>query len=175
MKKIILSYGLIYGLITAIMTILFQHGIIGMMLNGLASIPLLIIIMILAGKKYKADHDGYASFGDMFKLLMGVFVMASFISLVIMFIHAQLLSAESKETIIENTIEAQTSLFEQFMPEEVLTQMEDQMEIQSESMFEPMTLLMTFFTSLFGSLFFALIGSAIMKKNRPGGQVLDRT
>ena len=167
MKNIILRYGLIYGAITAIVTILQQHGIGGIVFNILFAIPFMIFIIVMSGRKYKAHKGGYATFVELLQVLMGVFVLASFISVVIMLVHGQLLSAEAKQTIIDNSIESQLSMFERFVPDDLMTEMEDQIEAGTQNLFDVGNLLKSFVFGIFGSLIVALISAAIMKKTRP--------
>jgi len=173
MKNIIISHGLIYGIITAVSALLFQYGITGMVVNALIGFPLMIILIISAGRKYKAANGGYATFGNLLMLFMGFLVFASILSALISFTHGQLISEETKETIIENVTESSTSLFGGFMPDELMTEMEDQMEEQTSAMFAPATLLMTILSSIFGSLIIGAIAAAIMKKSRPANEMLD--
>lgn len=167
MKNIILRYGLIYGGVTALISILYQHGIGGMLFNVLFGIPFMIFIIIAAGRKYKAINGGYATFGELVKVLMGVFIFASLISLTAMLLHGQFLSEEAKQTIIDNSIESQLSILERFVPDDLMSDLEDQIEVESQSLFDIVTLLKGFLFGIFGSLLVALISAAIMKKRRP--------
>ena len=174
MKNIILRYGLIYGGVTALISILYQHGIGGIFFNLIFSIPFMIFIIVVAGRKYKAGNGGYATFGELVQLLMGVFVLASFTSLVVMLVHGQFLSAELKQTIIDNSIENQLAIFEMFVPDELMVELEDQIDVQQQSLFDVRTTLKGFLYGIFGSLFIALISAAIMKKAKPeSDEVLD--
>jgi len=159
MSNNVITHGVIYGLISALLSFLSFNGIITGGLMSILPMIIFIIVLISTGKKYKANHDGFASMGDLVKTFAAVLIIGLLMSTIFQLAYTTMVGEEKKEAFIENMIEGQMETYGKFLPEEGLEDMEEQMYNQISGMFEPSGILMGL---LLGG---SLIPAAIMKRN----------
>lgn len=169
-----ITYGLIYGVITALFSMLQLHGSIGMLVSFLISIAVMIFLMVIAGRKYRDENNGFASFGSMYKFFVVFLLVSSLLSLALNYVYTNhILSQDSKEQIMDNMVEKQLAMMGKLLPDDQLETMEDQIALQAENMFSPQTQALGLLGALVGALLIALIPAAIMKKDKRVTNTLD--
>jgi len=136
-----------------------------MILSGIGLI-VFIVILISAGKKYKAENGGYATMGELVKTFALVLIIGLLISSLFQFAYTMTMSEEKKDNFIETMVESQTSMMGSLIPEEQLGEMEDQLYEQLSGMFNPSTIIMNLLIGAIFSVLISLIPAAIMKKTR---------
>lgn len=167
MTSNVITYGFAYGLVSIAMAFLMYNGILGIFSQMGISIVLFIVILVLAGKRFKKENDGYATMGELFKTFALVLIIGIIISALFQFVYTMSMSEEKKEEIVETIVEGQTSLYEGIIPEADLAELEDKLYEDSSAMFDPVTMLISVIIGSLLYLVLALIPAAIMKKTRP--------
>ncbi len=167
MKNIFIKYGIIYGIISLGLTVLYYQGITGMGLQTALSFGSFIVLLILAGIEYKKKNEGFAAFGELLKLFFGVVCVGVVIALVGQLIYSGILSDESKERMVQNQIDTTISMYESMgMDEDTLLDMEEKLVEKLDSLFKPTTYLLGSLLSVLMLTVISLIPAAILKKPR---------
>jgi len=170
MKKIIITYGIISGVIGIISSYLTLNNIVGTWtLLGLG-ILISFLIYFLGIKNFKSTNNGFASFRTVFLICFGISALGTVISFIGTQLYIQTLSEEQKSEITTKIIDSQIAVYENFgleIPEEA----EEEMEAAGETMFDFKTLLINSIAGLFISAFIAVIFALIFKKDPPTAAV----
>lgn len=166
MSSNVIKYGLIYGITSILATFLMYNGTLGTMTAGLLGLVIFIVVLVLAGKQYKAENGGYASMGELVKTFALVLLVGLLVSSLFQLAYTMTMSEEKKDSIVENIVEGQTSMLANMIPEEQLSETQDAMYEQAYGMFNPSTVLLGVFFGFIVYIIIALIPAAIMKKNR---------
>lgn len=167
MKNSYLKFGGIYAVYSIISVLLWYNGIIGMGLNSILGIVVLFTIFWLAAREQKAQNEGFATFGELFKLFFLITIIGMVTSLVFNLVYNNLISDELKDEIVERMIQSQLSMSKTFgASEDMLVSMEEgfRENTTKEKMFGLMNSLTTMISSFFIAMIFALIGGALFKK-----------
>lgn len=167
MSNNVITYGVIFGVISIVLTFLSFNGIIlSGLLFFLLGVVALFLVLILAGNKYKANHDGYASMGDLVKSFALIIFIGVTLSTIFSFAYTTMMSEEKKEAYLEKTIEGQIETYSRILDEDALEEMEEQLyDKMSSSIFEPSGVLLGFLISALLYTLLSLIPAAIMKNN----------
>lgn len=165
MSNNVITHGVVYGIFSILLTFLSFNGMIGTMLMTILTLVGFIAVLISAARKYKANHDGYASMGDLVKTFALVLMIGLVLSTIFSFAYTSMMGEEKKEAFIENMIEGQVETYAKYMPEEAIDDLEEQMYEQMSGMFEPSGILMNLLMGALFSILISLIPAAIMKKN----------
>lgn len=106
-KNIILNYGLYYGVISVILSLIMyatgnhlEQNMIGMLLGFV----IMIAFIVLATKKFKDDNQGFLSWGQGVKTGMGVVLIGIIISGIYTYLFANFIEPDFKNQIIEKSI-----------------------------------------------------------------------
>lgn len=174
MQNLIIRYGVIYGVVTALMTFLYYQGLSNLWINSLGGLVLLIFVVVKSGRQYKTENGGYASFIQLLKLFMGIFLFGIIISSLFSFLYTSFIGEESKQALIDKMVDTQVNTVSKFLPEDQVMDMEDLFRSQTAKIFEPITLLKNIVSGFFGSMLISLIPAAIMRKNPTGNNIKDK-
>ena len=167
MKNSFLKFGGIYAVYSIISVLLWYNGIIGMGLSSVSSIVILFLIFWIAAREQKSQNEGFATFGELFKLFFLITIIGMVTSLVFNLVYNNLITDELKDEIVERTIQSQLSMYKSFgTGEDLLITMEEKFreDMTAEKMFGLMNTLTTMITSFFIAMIFALIGGGLFKK-----------
>lgn len=167
MKNSFLKFGGIYAVYSIISVLLWYNGIIGMGLSSVSSIVVLFLIFWIAAREQKSQNEGFATFGELFKLFFLITIIGMVTSLVFNLVYNNLITDELKDEIVERTIQSQLSMYKSFgTGEDLLITMEEKFreDMTAEKMFGLMNTLTTMITSFFIAMIFALIGGGLFKK-----------
>ncbi len=153
-KKVILNYGLYYGLLSIIISLVMyalgkhlDQGIGNMVLGFVV----MIVFIVLAIKKFKFDSGGFLSWGQAIKIGVGTVVVGVIIVIIYQQIFVNFIEPDFIEQVNAKT---QQTLLDRGLTEE---QIEAQMEI-SKKMQEP---LISSAVGIVGGAFFGFVFSAI--------------
>ena len=165
-KKIAMTYGVLWGLGTIIL------GVIGYVTNNylerswttsLIGIAIMIAAIVFGLKAFKKDSGGYMSFGEGLKTGMAITLIAALIGAIWTYLFVTVIEPDFVTLLLERT---QEQMLEQ-NPD--MTDEQIDVAIEMTERFTQPWLMSTF--SIIGSLFFgfitSLICSAVMKVNRP--------
>ncbi len=166
MSSNVTKHGLFYGLTSSISGFLMYNGMLGTMMLSIIGIVVFILILVSAGKAYKAQNGGYATMGELVKTFSLILIIGLLINAMFQFVYTMTMSEEKKDTFIETMVENQTNMVSGIIPEEQIGEMEDQMYEQLSGMFNPSTILMNLLIGAIFSILISLIPAAIMKNNR---------
>lgn len=175
-----LKYGLITGLIIAIVQLIMHYANFELSQGGLIGFgfPLVVSIigMVMGVKKETKKQEGFISFGEALKTTFLIFFIAVLVVNVISFVQMKTWSDDTWQELSDlskanakASAEYMTDLLGVEMPEEAQEQMEEELEkldvdyLKESTMSITSILLVIFILSIAG-LFISLIISAIMKK-----------
>ncbi len=166
--KSALKYGLLIGLVQIVLALLmYLMGVefMSKLWVGILAFVLAIVLVIIAGKKIRSENGGFISFGNLFVLILIVFVTSMFAGTVFnMLLYNVIdpnLAANMQEVIIENT----TSMMEKFgTPDEAIDKAIEDMGDLTEQ-FSIKGQFVSFLWSILLGAFISAILSAILKKN----------
>ncbi len=167
MKNLVIKYGVIYGIIAIILGALYIYGKVSMSLNFILSLLVLGVIFWMVGKEYKRSNNGFATLGELIKTYFVILVIGGAISMVSTMIQVNVISDETKESIVERQIQSQLDMYSSLGFDEVKIIEQEEILRESftfESVFGFSSIVLSFVLGLFGFLIFALIGAAIFKK-----------
>ncbi|WP_298778257.1 DUF4199 domain-containing protein [uncultured Polaribacter sp.] len=106
-KSIILNYGLYYGLVSVILSLIMyalgmhlEQNIVQMLLG----FAIMIAFIILASKKFKNDNGGFMSWGQGVKIGMGIILIGIIISALYTYLFTSFIEPDFKNQIIEKSI-----------------------------------------------------------------------
>lgn len=166
MKKIIITFGIISGIIGLVSNYLSLNQIVGTWTLLGVSLIIFLLIYFLGIKNFKDANNGFATFREVFLLCLGISVLGTVISVIGNQIYVQTLSEEQKADIATKFIDTQLAAYESIgieAPENV----EEDLEEAAEAIFDPKSILLGTIGSLVGSAFFAVILALIFKKEPP--------
>ncbi|QTD37476.1 DUF4199 domain-containing protein [Polaribacter batillariae] len=106
-KSIILNYGLYYGVVSVIFSLIMyalgQHLEQGIA-TSLIGFVIMIAFIVLATKKFKFDNGGFMSWGQGVKIGIGVVLIGVIISAIYTYLFTSFIEPEFKNQIIEKSI-----------------------------------------------------------------------
>ncbi|MFT7382392.1 MAG: hypothetical protein ACI9Z3_002286 [Roseivirga sp.] len=155
--QVIKKWGVIYGAISAIVSlvpILLEYQSSWLFL---ISIALAIAMYILANKEFKTENGGLMSFGEGFKMSFGIAAIAGVIRGLVSYVYTKFIDPEYIERARQISIEQMRS---QGLSEQ---QIEQSMSFTSALSNPEVGLVMGFVVILLGALIWGAIVSAIMK------------
>lgn len=170
LRDFLLKWGLIIGLVQcAVSLVSYLLGIGWMVSFTFAFLNILVLAggPIYAGIVWKKEQGGYLGFKNAFAVIFIVFAASGFVLLgynVLMFtVIAPEVPGQVKEAVAEKTF----NMMERFgAPEDSIEEAMEEIE-KSEMEYTPANLVKGYFTSWIWGAIIALIGAAIIKKNRP--------
>jgi len=128
-KNIILNYGLYYGLVSVIIGVItyamgkhLEQGIV----SSIIGFVIMILFIVLASKKFKADNGGFMSWGQGVKVGVGTVVIGVIIAIIWQQIFINFIEPDFMTQMAEKTRQA---LMDAGMNED---QIEAQMEMQKK-------------------------------------------
>lgn len=169
-RDYVLKCGLILGLIQcglALLAYLMGLEWIVSFTFGILNILVLVAGPIYCALRWKKQEGGFLDFKTAFLIIFIVFAASGFIALgynVLMYtVIDPEIPAQIKEAVIERTF----SMMERFgAPEEAIEKAIEDIE-KTDMEFTPSSLIKGYFTSWLWGAIIALVGAAIIKKNRP--------
>lgn len=167
MKSIFIKYGVIYGVIGFATTLLYYQGVLGMGKNFILGMVVLFLLLWQAGKEYKVQHQGFATFGELLKLFFLIISIGMIISLLLTSVWANIISDDQKSEIVARIVDSTMGMTKMITSDEaMLAQMQEDLEEEMtiEKVFGFKAIITNLFSALFGSIIFALIAAAIFKK-----------
>ena len=106
-KSIILNYGLYYGLVSVILSLIMyalgmhlEQNIVQMLLG----FAIMITFIVLASKKFKTDNGGFMSWGQGVKIGMGIILIGIIISALYTYLFTSFIEPEFKKQVIERSM-----------------------------------------------------------------------
>jgi len=170
MKNIIIKYGVIYGLFSAVLGYFMTRGQIGIW-SGLGLALLSIIVFAALGDlEFRRNNEGSAYFGELVKVNFGIILIGTVLSLLIGFVENSMITEEQKAEIAERMKEEMMGTFEWMgLPEEQLDEMEEEMEEQfaeeMENRFKPSKIIMSAMGNMIFMLILSMIPAAIIRRD----------
>ena len=166
MKKILLTYGIIFGITQILSTIFMYERVLGIYQLAGISFLLTIVVLVLAIQQYKKSNEGFASFQNILKLTLGVYVIGLVIGLVVGQLYVATKSEEWKQEFVSKYVEDQISTLQGFGLEET-DEMEEEMIKVGETLFDVKTSLIGSVNGLFFVIIIFVILGLIFKKDPP--------
>ncbi len=170
LRDFILKYGLIIGLVQCGFSLISYLLGIEWMVSftfGFLNIAVLIGAPIYAGVLWKKMQDGYLDFKNAFVVILLVFAAANFILLGYNVLMYTVIDPAIPEQVKEAVAGKTFSMMERFgIAEEEIEKAMEEIE-KTEMEYSPASLIKGYFTSLIWGAIIALIGAAIIKKNKP--------
>ncbi|CAM1362635.1 conserved membrane hypothetical protein [Tenacibaculum sediminilitoris] len=160
-KNIILNYGLYLGIIGVFIHLAFyatgnliEHG----MLSGIIGFIVMIALIILGIKKFKADNGGILTFGQALKVGVGIAVISAVISTIYTLIFTNVIEPDFQAQMME--IQKQGWIDAGMTDEQI-----EASETMAEKFNSPLiTAPLALVVSAFFGFIISAIGGAIMKK-----------
>jgi len=163
MKKIILSYGIPYGIISMLLVYASHQGWVGLWSMIGIGFVLSIIVLIISIYAYRRTNNGYSSFKDIFKLTMGVGLLAALVSTIFNLAYTQTLSEEQKQAMVTGFVDSQMDMYEG-LGIDPPPGIEEQLEEQMQGAFDLKSLLINIPSSIFSQLIISVILGLIFKR-----------
>lgn len=161
-KSIILNYGLYYGAVSVIISLI-MYALGKHLEQGIAASAIGLIVMIafivLASKKFKTDNGGFMSWGQGVKIGVGTVVIGILIAIIWQQIFINFIEPDFMAQMAEKTRE---TLLDAGLTEE---QIESQMEMQEKFQGPLISAAMGIVVGALVGFIFSAITSAIMKKS----------
>ena len=166
MRNNILKYGVILGVILCISSYLYLNATFSTTISMVVSFGALLVMLVLSGLEYRKAQEGYASFGELIKLYVGVILVALLVSTIFSLIYMSILDEETKAALSNQIMENTLAMYEGMgIPQDQLDAMSDELEKQFQDMFSPGTLIQGLLINLIIYFIISLIPAAILKKN----------
>ena len=166
MKKLILTYGGILGLIMSISGYMYYNSGLSTTTSMIVSFGSVIVLTVLSGLAYRKSQEGFASFGELIKLFAGVIFLGILLSTVFTMIYVSTLDEATKADISERMLENALGMYESMgMPQDQIDAMSDQLEKQFDNIFSIGTLIQGVLINVVVYFIISLIPAAIIKKN----------
>lgn len=162
-----LRYGILFGIVSIIFSLIFFYVFpIGLGKQGIFSLVLMVVFLVLAGQAEKKENFGVLSYGEAFKTTF----LAGFSGLVISglftIILMNLIDPSLVEKMTEQTIEMTRSMMESFgLPEDQVEQAMDDAEGKMAEAYTPLNQILSIFQYAILALIFAAIVSIFIKKD----------
>lgn len=168
MMKYVLNSGLILGVVYVITTIILYILGIEYMVSFWVLILIFLValgLMIYFAVNYRKLNGGYATFGELFKVLITIFAIGGFVSLAFNIILYHVIDPELPVALREATLNKTISFMERFnAPESEIDKFVAEFE-STESQYSLSGLIKSYLWSiLFGAVIVAII-SLVVKRN----------
>ena len=166
MKKNIITYGAILGIIFAVAGFLYFKAMIGMAMSSILTFGGLIVILFLAGIQYRKSQDGFASFGELLKLFVGISLVALFFSIVSSVTHISLMDEDAKIEFTDKMVNSQLSMYKSMgMNDEMIDEMEDDFREEMTNVLTPSTMITGSLLNFLIYFLISLIPAGILKRS----------
>lgn len=177
MSNHILKNGVLMGVALVAISVIFYFASKELLVNTslmmIIGLVIPIYFMWKGAKDTRSEQDGFASFGDMFKVTFFIFIIGSFISNVGNFALRKM-DPSILEMEADMAIEMATNMVDKLAgftgaSEEQLAEMKQEMAVQNEATREQIlnmgvgTLILGWLSSMIGGIIISLIMGAIMK------------
>lgn len=167
MKSIFIKYGVIYGVIGFATTLLYYNGVVGMGKNFILGMVVLFLLLWQAGKEYKVQHQGFATFGELLKLFFLIISIGMILSVLSTAVYNNIISDDQKSEILTRVVDSAMGMTKMFTSDEAMLaeareKAEEDMTI--EKFFSLKSTITNLFSGIFSAIIFALIAAAIFKK-----------
>ena len=164
MKKAILIYGVIYGILGFLNSYLMINNSVGIWTAMGLSFIIFIVLCVLTVFMYRKE-SGKSGFKEIFSAMMLMGLIGTLITMLVTQVYASSLSAEAITTMEENFIDSQLDYYESLgIPDEQINELEDTLTEQFSNMFSLKAQLISLPISMLFLAIIALIISLIMKK-----------
>lgn len=164
-----ISYGIIGGIITIALNLviyLIDPALLANWWVGLASIPIVIIILVVGGLAIRKQEGGYITFGKAFINMLVIGIVMAVISSLYQMILFHVIDPELPQFLMEKSMENMAEMMSNFgMPE---AQLEEAMSEAAASMEDQFSIGNQILGIIWGSVFYAvlaLILALIVKRN----------
>lgn len=165
-KKFVLNYGVLLGILSIIMGVVmyvtnaylspsFIYTVIGFLI--------LVVVITLAIKAYKAENGGYLGLGEALKVGIGVAVIGGIISAIWSFILMNYIEPD----FMSQMMELQREQMVETNPDMTESQLEAAMEMGAKFSSPWLLLAIALIGNLFFGLIISLVVGLIMKKENP--------
>lgn len=175
LRDFVLKWGLIIGLAQCTVSLIsYLMGLEWMVSFTFAFLNILVFIggPVYAAIQWKKQQGGYLPFKNAFLVIMIVFAASGFVLLGYNVLMYTVIDPEIPGQIKEAVAEKTFNMMERFgAPEESIEKAMEEIE-NAEMEYTPANLVKGYFTSWIWGAVIALIGAAIIKKNKP---VFDET
>lgn len=165
MKRIIITFGLMYGIYSIVAGYLMLNQMVGMWtLSGLGFL-IAFLVYFLGIRNYKSENGGFASFKEIFQLCMGIAIVGSGVSFIGNQIYMQTMSEETKDEIATQFVDSQVSMYENLGVDTEV--MEEALTEQADAMFSMKNAIIGTFAGLIMMAVISVIFGLIFKKESP--------
>jgi len=169
MKRIIITFGLIYGIFNIISGYLMLNQMVSMWtLTGLGFL-IAFIVYFLGIRNYKSENGGFASFRDAFQVCMGITLVGFALSFLVNQVFIQTMSDETKEELATQFVDSQVKMYEDMGVD--TEEIEETLSQQADSMFSIKSALIQSLSGLILMAVISVIFALIFKKDPPVGVV----
>lgn len=168
-QPIWLRYGVIYGVITIIISSLTYYAMsVSSWILSILSFGIMVFIMLLAGKVQRNDDGGFISYGKAFQTTFLTAFVGTAISVLFTIVLINLLDPGLADTLTTKAIEESRSTMEKLgMAEDQIDQAMESVEEASADSFTPLKQLTALLFSAIFIAVFAAIVSLFLKKDKP--------
>ena len=168
MKKLILTYGIIYGVLVFLFTFYIPlNNILGALPSIGLSLLAMFVVLVLPVIFFKKKNGGFITFQDIFKICVGVAIVGVLLGVVMHEIYELTLSEEQKQKIITEYVDSVVASFDNSTTALDTDELEEKMTEGAEMMFDFTTNLLSSLSYLFFVLIIAVILGLIFKKEPP--------
>jgi len=165
MKRIIITFGLMYGIYSIVASYLMLNQMVGMWtLSGLGFLVAFLVYFI-GIRNYKSENGGFASFKEIFQLCMGIAIVGYAVSFIGSQIYMQTMSEDTKDELTTQFIDSQVSMYEGFGLD--TEQIEDELTEQADAMFSMKNSIIGTFIGIIMMAVISVIFALIFKKDPP--------
>ncbi len=165
MNKIIITFGLIYGIYSIISSYLMLNQMVGVFALSGISFLVAFVLFFLCIRNYKSKNDGFASFKEIFLLCIGVAIVGFTISSLGSQAYMQTMSEETKEEISTNFVDSQVSMYENMGIDTL--ELEEELAEQANEMFSVKNTIIGTISGILMMAVIAVIFALIFRKDPP--------
>ncbi len=141
MTRIVLICGVIYALISALISVLYFNQTFGMLAMTGLGIVVLILTLIVGIMMYRKGNNGFSPFKDNLKLSAGIVLIGVVLSGILGQVYNNSLSDEAKSEFQDSFIDNQLAGYESLgLP--ITSEVEENLENQAKAMFSFKLILM---------------------------------
>lgn len=170
LRDFVLKWGLIIGLVQCSVSLIsYLMGLEWMVSFTFALLNILVLIggPVYCGVLWKKQQGGFLDFKNAFLVIFIVFAASGFVLLGYNVLMYTVIDPEIPGQVKEAVIEKTFTMMERFgAPEDSIEKAMEDLE-QTDMEYSPSSLIKGYFTSWIWGSIIALIGAAIIKKNKP--------
>jgi len=169
MKRIIITFGLIYGIFNIISGYLMLNQTLSMWTLTGVGFLVAFIVYFLGIRNFKTENGGFASFRDAFQVCMGITLIGFALSFLVNQVYVQTMSQDSKDELATQFVDSQVSMYADMGVD--TEEIEEALSAQADDMFSVKSALIQSLTGLILMGVISVIFALIFKKDPPIGVV----